>query len=71
MTEVLIRGDFCVANKVTISFPDNSLSMDVDNEVKKHSFLQGTYDLVRSFNNHAFDHTNCSDVRLTSVIFLN
>ena len=71
MTQVLIGVDFCVANKVTISFPDKCFSMDVDNEVTKHVFLQGTDDLASSLNNSAFDHTRCSDVRLTSVIFLN
>jgi len=45
--------------------------MDVDNEVTKHMFLQGTYDLASSINNPAFDHPNCSDMRLTSLVFLN
>jgi len=40
--------------------------MDVDNEVTKHMFLQGPYDLASSANNPAFDHPNCSD-----VVFLN
>ena len=71
MTQVLIGVDFCVANKVTISFPDKCFGMDVDNEVTKHRFLQGTYDFASSINNPAFDHPNCSDVRLTSVVFLN
>ena len=46
MTQDFISVDFCVANKVTISFPDNCFSMDVDNEVTKHKFLQGTDDLA-------------------------
>jgi len=71
MTQFLIGVDFCVANKVTISFPDKCFSMDVDNEVTKYRFLQGTYDLASSINNPAFDHPNCSDVRLTSVVCLN
>ena len=66
MTQVLIGVDFCVASKVTISFPDKCFSMDVDNEVTKHMFLQGPYDLASSANNPAFDHPNCSD-----VVFLN
>jgi len=71
MTQVLNGVDFCVANKITISFPDKCFSMDVDNEVTKHMFLQGTDDLASSVNNSAFDHPRCSDVRLTSVVFLN
>jgi len=46
MTQDFIGVDFCVANKVTISFPDKCFSMDVDNEVTKHKFLQGTDDLA-------------------------
>jgi hypothetical protein len=33
-------------------------------------FLQGTDDLASSVSNSASDHPNCSDVRLTSVVFL-
>jgi hypothetical protein len=44
MTQVLMGVDFCVANKVTINFPDKFFSMDVGNEVTKHMFLQGTDD---------------------------
>jgi len=44
MNQVFIGVDFCVANKVTISFPDKCFSMDVDNEVTKHKFLQETDD---------------------------
>jgi len=69
MTQLLIGVDFCVANNVTISFPDKCFS--IDNEVTKHMFLQVTYDLASSVNNPAFDYSNCSDVRLTSVVFLN
>jgi len=70
MTQVLIGVDFCVANKVTISFPDKCFTMDVNYEVTKHMFLQGTDDLDSSVSNSASDHPNCSDVRLTSVVFL-
>jgi len=45
--------------------------MNVDNEVTKHMFLQGADDSASSINNSAFDHPRCSDVRLTSVVFLN
>jgi len=45
--------------------------MDVNNEVAKHMFLQGTDDLASSVNNSASDHPKCSDVRVTSVVFLN
>src|SRR5215470_9142457 len=41
MTQVLIGVDFCVANKVTISFPEKCFTMEVKNEVTKHVFLQG------------------------------
>jgi hypothetical protein len=68
MTQVLI--DFCVTNKVTFNFPDMFFTMDVNNEVTKHLFLQGTEDLASSFSNSASDHPNCSDVGLTSVVFL-
>jgi hypothetical protein len=44
--------------------------MDVNNEVTKRMFLQGTDDLASSVSNSASDHPNCSDVRLTSE-FLN
>jgi len=71
MTQVLIGVDFCVANKVTISFPDKCFSMAVDNQATKHMFLQGTDDSATSVNNSAFDDPRCSDVRLTSVVFLN
>jgi hypothetical protein len=71
MTQVLIGVDFCVPNKVTISFPDKCFTMDVNNEVTKHIFLQGTDDLACSVSNSASDHPNCSDVRLTSMVFLN
>jgi len=71
MTQVLIGVNFCVANKVTISFPDRCFSMAVDNQVTKHMFLQGTDDSASSVNNSVFGHSRCSDVRLTSVVFLN
>ena len=45
--------------------------MDVNNEVTKHMFLQGIDDLASSVKNSAFDHPRSSDVRLTSVVFLN
>jgi hypothetical protein len=45
--------------------------MDVNNEETKHMFLQKTDDLASSVSNSASDHPNCSDVRLTSVVFLN
>jgi hypothetical protein len=48
MTHVLIGVDFCVSNKVTISFPDKCFTMDVNNEVTKHMLLQGTDDLASS-----------------------
>jgi hypothetical protein len=70
MTQVLIGVEFCVANKATISFPDKSFTMDINNEVTKHMFLHGTDDLASSVSNSASDHPNCSDVRLTSVVFL-
>ena len=44
MTQVLIGVDFCVANKVTISFPDKCFTMKVNNEVTKHMFLEGSED---------------------------
>jgi hypothetical protein len=44
--------------------------MNVNNEVTKHLFLQGAEDLASSFSNSASDPSNCSDVRLTSVVFL-
>jgi hypothetical protein len=71
MTQVLIGVDFCVANKVTISFTDKCFTMDANNEVTKHMFLQGTDDLASSVSNSESDHPNCSEVRLTSVVFLN
>jgi len=71
MTQILIGVDFCVTNKVTISFPDKCFTLDVNNEVTKHMFLQGTDYLASSVSNSAFDHLNCGDVRLTSVVFLN
>jgi hypothetical protein len=71
MTQVLIAVDFWVANKVTISFPDRCFTMDVNNEVTKHMFLQVTVDLANSVSNSASDRPNCSDVRLTYVVFLN
>jgi hypothetical protein len=71
MTQVLIGVDFCVANNVTISFPDKCFTMGVNSEVTKHMFLQGNDDLNSSVNNSASNHPNCSDVRLTSVGFLN
>jgi hypothetical protein len=42
--------------------------MDVNNEVAKHTFLQGIGDLASSVNNSASDHPNCGDVRLTSLV---
>jgi hypothetical protein len=45
--------------------------MGVNSEVTKHMFLQGNDDLTSSVSNSASDHPNCSDVRLTSVGFLN
>jgi hypothetical protein len=45
--------------------------MDIKNEVTKHMFLHGTDDLASSVSNSASDHPNCSDVKLTSVVFLN
>jgi hypothetical protein len=71
MTQVLIGVDFCVANKVTFSFPDKCFTMNVKNEVTKHMFLLGTDDLAGSDSNSASDHPHSSDVRLTSVVFLN
>ena len=71
MTQLLIGVDFCVANKVTISFPEKCFTMNVNNEVTKHLFLQGTDDLANSVRDSASDHPNCSEVRLTSVVFLN
>jgi hypothetical protein len=71
ITQVLIGVDFCVANKVTISFSDKCFIMDVNIEVTKHMFLQGTDDLASSISNSASDHPNCSDVKITSVAFLN
>jgi len=68
MTQVLIGVDFCVASKVTISFPHKSFSMDVDNEVTKHKLLQGTDDSASSAINLEFVQPNCSNVRLTSVV---
>jgi len=62
VTQVLTGVDFCVANKVTISFPDKCFNMDVNNEVAKHMFLQGTDDLASSVNNSASDHPKCRDV---------
>jgi hypothetical protein len=44
MTQVLIGLDFCVANKVTISFPDKCFTMKVNNEVTKYMFLEGSED---------------------------
>ena len=70
MTQVLIGVDFCVANKVTISLPDNCFTMDVNNEVTKHMFVQENDDLASSVSNSASDHLKCSDVRLTSVVFI-
>jgi len=71
MTQVLIGVDFCVANKVNINFPDKCFNIDVGNEVTKHMFLQGTDNSDSSANNSAFDHPRCSDVRQTSVVFVN
>jgi hypothetical protein len=71
MTQVLIGVDFCVANKVTISFPDKCFVMKVNNEVTKHMFLEGSDDLFSSLGDSATDYTNRGDVRLTSVVFIN
>jgi hypothetical protein len=71
ITQVLIGVDFCVAYKVTISLPDKYFTMDINNKITKHMFLHGTDDLASSVSNSASDHPNCSDVRLTSVVFLN
>ena len=71
MTQVLIGVDFCVANKVTIDFPDKYFTMDMNNEVTKHMILHGTDDLASSVSNSAYDHPFRSDVRLKSVVFLN
>jgi hypothetical protein len=71
MTQVLIGVDFCVANKVTVNFPDKCFSMDIGNEVTEHVFLQGNDDSDSSVNSSAIDHPRCSDVRLTSVVFVN
>jgi hypothetical protein len=70
MTQVLIGVDFCVRNKVTISFPDNCFTMKVKNELTKHMFLQGSEDLANSLGDSATNYTNKGDVRLTSVAFL-
>jgi hypothetical protein len=69
MTQILVGVDIFVANKVTISFPDKCFTVNVNNEVSKHTFLQGTDDLTSSVSNSASDHPNYSDVRPTSVIF--
>jgi hypothetical protein len=61
--------DFCVANKVNISFPDKFVNMNVGNEVTKHTFLQGTDNLASSVTNSTSYHPNCCDVKLTSVVF--
>jgi len=71
MTQILLGVDFCVGNKVTISFPDKCFTMDVSNEVSKHTFLHGTDDLTSFVSNSASDHPNCSDVKSSSVIFFN
>jgi len=71
MNQVLIGVDYCVANKVTTTFPDKCFSIEVGNEVTKHTFLQGTDDSDSSSSNSAFDRPRCSDVRLTSVVFVN
>ena len=55
MTQILIGVDFCVTNKVTISFPDKCFTLDVKNEVTKHMFLQRTDDLASSVSNSASD----------------
>jgi hypothetical protein len=39
LTQVLRGVDFCVANKVTISFPDKCFTMNVGNELTKYTFL--------------------------------
>ena len=71
MTQVLTGVDVGVANIVPISFPDKFFSLDVNNEVTKHMFVEATDDLGISVSNSAPDHPNCSNVRLTSVVFLN
>ena len=69
MSQVLIGVDICVANKITISLPDKCFTMDINKEVTKHMFLQGTDNLAISVCNSEFDHPNCSDVKLTSFFF--
>jgi hypothetical protein len=70
LTQVLIGVDFCVANTVTISFPEKCFTMNVDNEVTKHIFLQGMDNLASSVTSSISSHPSCRDVRLSSVVFL-
>jgi hypothetical protein len=70
ITQVLIGVDFCVRNKVIISFPDNCFTMKVKNELTKHMFLQGSEDLASSLGDSATNYNNKGDVKLTSVAFL-
>jgi hypothetical protein len=71
LTKVLLGAEFCVANNVTISFPDKCFTINIDSQVTKHTFLQETDYLINSLPNSTSDHPSLSDVRLTSVLFLN
>jgi hypothetical protein len=42
LTQVLLGVDFCVANKVTISFPDKCITMNINKQETKQTFLQET-----------------------------
>lgn len=48
MTQVLIDVEFCVANKVTVRWPCEVFSVDINNEVTKLMFVQATGDLASS-----------------------
>jgi hypothetical protein len=69
MTEVLLGVDFCVENKVKISFPERCFTMEIDNHVSRQVFYQKTDKLASSVNKLGTGHLNNSDVRLTSVTF--
>jgi hypothetical protein len=67
MTEVLLGVDFCVANEVRISFPDGCFTMNIGNQVIRHTFHQETDKSENSAAKIMTDHPNNCDI-LTSVI---
>jgi hypothetical protein len=68
MTEVLLGVDFCVASEVKIRFPDGRFTMNIENQVIRHTFHQETDKSANSVVKFMTDHPNNSDIILTSVI---